>query len=144
MTVERPEITITTDRETCFALRHQVFVLEQGVPLEEEIDALDDSATHLLARQNGVPIGAARIVFQDALAKIGRVCVLKSARGTGLGAALINEAIAIARARPGVTEAKLGAQLQAIGFYEKLGFATRGPIYDDAGIDHRDMVLDLA
>jgi len=69
--------------------------------------------------------------------------VLKSARGTGLGAALINEAIAIARARPGVTEAKLGAQIQALGFYEKLGFTAVGPVYDDAGIDHRDMVLDL-
>jgi predicted GNAT family N-acyltransferase len=144
MTIERPKITTTTDHETCFTLRHQVFVVEQGVPMEEEIDALDPSATHLLATQNGVPIGAARIVFQSEVAKIGRVCVLQSARGTGLGAALIKAAIAIARETPGVTQAKLGAQTQALGFYEKLGFAAFGPVYDDAGIDHRDMVLELA
>lgn len=147
MRPEKPalcEITVTTQPETCFALRHQVFVVEQGVPIEEEIDALDASATHLLARRNSVPIGAARIVFQHDLAKIGRVCVLQPARGTGLGAALINEAVAIARATPGITQAKLGAQIQALGFYEKLGFTAVGPVYDDAGIDHRDMVLELA
>jgi ElaA protein len=57
---------------------------------------------------------------------------------------LINEAGAIARATPGITRAKLGAQIQALGFYEKLGFVAVGPVYDDAGIDHRDMVLELA
>ncbi|MEC9311775.1 MAG: GNAT family N-acetyltransferase, partial [Pseudomonadota bacterium] len=48
-----------------------------------------------------------------------------------------------ARQTPGMSRAKLGAQLHARGFYEKLGFAATGPVYDDAGIDHRDMVLDL-
>jgi predicted GNAT family N-acyltransferase len=137
-------ISVTTDHQTCFALRHQVFVVEQGVPKEEEIDALDASATHLLATQNGVAVGAARIVFQSQVAKIGRVCVLQPMRGTGLGVALIKAAITIARATPGVTQAKLGAQTQALGFYQKLGFEAYGPVYDDAGIDHRDMVLELA
>ncbi|WP_083100629.1 GNAT family N-acetyltransferase [Pseudophaeobacter leonis] len=137
-------ITVTTDHQSCFALRHQVFVVEQAVPIEEEIDALDASATHLLATQNGVAVGAARIVFQSEVAKIGRVCVLQPMRGTGLGAALIKAAIDIARATPGVTQAKLGAQTHALGFYQKLGFKAFGPVYDDAGIDHRDMVLELA
>lgn len=136
-------IAVTLDLETCFALRHQVFVVEQGVPVEEEQDALDASATHLLAVLDDAPVGTARIVFKDGTAKIGRVCVLQSARGTGLGAKLIEAAVETARQQPGIAKAKLGAQLHAIGFYEKLGFTAFGPVYDDAGIDHRDMVRDF-
>lgn len=136
-------ISVTEDLETCFALRHHVFVVEQGVPVEEEQDALDATATHLLAVQDGIPLGTARIVFKEDTAKIGRVCVLPSTRGTGLGAKLIEAAVETAQARPGIARAKLGAQLHAIGFYEKLGFTAFGPVYDDAGIGHRDMVRDF-
>ena len=76
-------------------------------------------------------------------AKIGRVCVIKSHRGTGLGAALIRAAVDEARKDPAVRFVKLGAQLHALGFYEKLGFVAQGPVFDDAGIDHREMVLSL-
>lgn len=134
-------ISVTKDLETCLALRHQVFVEEQGVPVEEEQDALDATATHLLAVQDGIPVGTARIVFKEDTAKIGRVCVQPSARGTGLGARLIKAAVETVQACPGIARAKLGAQVHAIGFYEKLGFTAFGPVYDDAGIDHRDMVL---
>jgi len=137
-------ISVTTDHDSCFALRHQVFVGEQGVPMEEELDDLDQTATHLLAKKNGLPMGTARVVYHHDVAKIGRVCVLKLARGTGLGAELIKAAVQIAKHQPGVTKAKLGAQLQALGFYEKLGFSVYGPVYLDAGIEHRDMVLDLS
>ncbi len=136
-------ILVTKDHETCFALRHQVFVGEQDVPFEEEIDDLDKIATHLLATIDGTPAGTARVVYHHDVAKIGRVCVLKSARGTGLGAKLIKAAVQIAKEQPGITKAKLGAQLQALGFYEKLGFSVYGPVYLDARIEHRDMVLDL-
>lgn len=135
-------IEVTTDQPTCFALRHLVFVAEQGVPIEEEIDDLDPSATHLLAWDGAIPVGAARVVFDGDTAKIGRVCVLAQARGTGLGVALIRHAVEVARAK-GATTARLGAQTHALGFYEKLGFAAFGPIYLDAGIDHRDMELPL-
>lgn len=137
------EIAITQDLETCFALRHEVFVIEQDVPVEEEQDELDATATHLLARQDGAAIGTARIVFQGDIAKVGRVCVTSQARGTGLGAALIRACVEVARDRAGVSKVKLGAQTHALGFYEKLGFAAFGPVYLDAGIEHRDMVLEL-
>ncbi len=136
-------IDVTQDLEACLKLRFEVFVDEQGVPVEEERDALDDSATHLLALQDGTPVGTARIVFQDDTAKIGRVCVVKTARGTGLGAKLIEACVSAARNQAGITRAKLGAQTHAIGFYEKLGFEVYGPVYLDAGIDHRDMVKPL-
>ena len=136
-------IDVTQDLEACLKLRFEVFVDEQGVPVEEERDALDDTATHLLALQDGTPVGTARIVFQDDTAKIGRVCVVKTARGTGLGAKLIEACVSVARNQAGITRAKLGAQTHAIGFYEKLGFEVYGPVYLDAGIDHRDMVKPL-
>ena len=136
-------IDVTQDLEACLKLRFEVFVDEQGVPVEEERDALDDSATHLLALQDGTPVGTARIVFQDDTAKIGRVCVVKTARGTGLGAKLIEACVSVAGNQAGITRAKLGAQTHAIGFYEKLGFEGYGPVYLDAGIDHRDMVKPL-
>jgi len=136
-------IDVTQDFEACLKLRFEVFVDEQGVPVEEERDALDDTATHLLALQDGTPVGTARIVFQGETAKIGRVCVVKSARGTGLGAKLIEACVNVARNQAGITRAKLGAQTHAIGFYEKLGFEVYGPVYLDAGIDHRDMVKPL-
>ena len=137
------DIAITQDLETCFALRHEVFVVEQDVPVEEEQDELDATATHLLARQDGDAIGTARIVFQDGVAKVGRVCVTAQARGTGLGATLIRACVEVAQGRADIAKVKLGAQTHALGFYEKLGFAAFGPVYLDAGIEHRDMVLEL-
>ncbi|WJS86148.1 GNAT family N-acetyltransferase [Paracoccus sp. TOH] len=134
----------TTDLDTCRAIRREVFVVEQNVPEAEEWDGRDGAAIHLLARDDsGAAIGTARILIQGATGKIGRVAVLQSARGTGAGAALIRAALDELRALPGVTRAKLGAQTHAIGFYQKLGFAAYGPEYDDAGIPHRDMALEL-
>lgn len=136
-------ITATTDIETCRRLRRIVFIHEQGVSEADELDDLDGQAIHLLATVDGVPTGSARLLRLGDTGKIGRVCVLREARGKGLGAALIREAVAVFRAMPGVTRAKLGSQTHAIGFYERLGFVATGPQYDDAGIPHRDMVLPL-
>lgn len=136
-------IVETLDIDTCRALRRAVFIDEQNVSEAEEWDGLDDAALHLLAFQDGIPVGTARILTDGETGKIGRVCVLPVGRGTGLGADLIRAALDLLRARPGIARAKLGAQTHAIGFYEKLGFSVCGPIYDDAGIPHRDMIRDL-
>jgi ElaA protein len=136
-------IAVTDDLDTCLSLRRVVFIEEQGVSLADEVDGLDGQALHLLAVQDGVPLGCARILTEGETGKIGRVCVLKQARGTGLGAQLVQAAVAECRRLPGVTKAKLGAQTHALGFYERLGFTAVGPEYMDAGIPHRDMVLTL-
>ena len=134
----------TDDLETCRAIRREVFVIEQSVPEAEEWDGKDGEAIHLIARDDQrTAIGTARILLIGDTGKIGRVAVLKSARGTGTGAALILAALDELRALPGITRAKLGAQTHAIGFYEKLGFTAYGPEYDDAGIPHRDMSREL-
>ena len=137
------KIEQTNDIAACLALRRTVFIEEQGVPEAEELDDQDDRAIHLLAWQDGRAVGSARILLDGDTGKIGRVCVLPRARGTGLGAALIRAALDVLRVQPGITRAKLGAQTHALGFYEKLGFTAYGPVYDDAGIPHRDMTRDL-
>ena len=137
------KIETTTDIARCHALRRIVFIEEQGVPEAEELDDQDDRAIHLLAWQDGRAVGSARILLDGDTGKIGRVCVLPQARGQGLGAALIRAALDVLRVQPGIGRAKLGSQTHAIGFYEKLGFAAFGPVYDDAGIPHRDMIRDL-
>lgn len=136
-------IAITRDLATCLEIRRRVFIEEQGVTEAEDVDGLDPVALHLLAMQDATPVGTARILVEGAVGKIGRVCILKEARGTGLGAALIRAAVAELRAMPDVAKAKLGAQVHAIGFYEKLGFEAVGPVYMDAGVPHRDMVMAL-
>jgi ElaA protein len=137
------KITRTTDIAACRALRRRVFVEEQGVCEEREQDGRDGEAVHLLAVVAERPLGTARLLIDGTTGKIGRVCVLPEARGAGIGAALIRAAVAEFAGMPGLTRAKLGAQLHALGFYERLGFTAVGPVYPDAGIDHRDMVLAL-
>lgn len=137
-------IETTTDLAACRAIRHAVFVVEQSVPEAEEWDDLDDQSIHLLARDaRGTPMATARLLVRGETGKITRVAVLAPARGTGLGAALLRESMAILRAQPGVTRLQLGAQNHAIPFYEKFGFTAYGPEYQDGGIPHHDMALAL-
>lgn len=135
-------IAVTDDIATCRALRRVVFIEEQGVSEADELDDLDGVAVHLLATVDGRPMGSARIVPGKDYGKIGRVCVLTEARGTGLGAALMRAAVGECR-RLGLKTARLGAQTHALGFYEALGFQAIGPVFDDAGIPHREMTLSL-
>lgn len=136
-------IEVTNDIATCLALRRVVFIDEQGVSEADERDDLDAHAVHLLAWVGDRAVGSARLLTKGHAGKIGRVCVLADCRGSGLGAALIGAAVEEFRRMPGIETVKLGAQTHAIAFYEKLGFVAFGPEYDDAGIEHRDMMLDL-
>ena len=132
-------IAQTDDLAACHALRRTVFIHEQGVSEADEVDGRDGDALHVLAVVDGTPMGCARILLEGSVAKIGRVCVLPTARGTGLGAAIIETCLDVARQQGGVTRAKLGSQTHALAFYERLGFVAFGPVYDDAGIPHQDM-----
>ena len=135
------EISKVTDLTVSLSIRYDVFVVEQNVPVELERDELDATALHFLGRVDDVPTGTARIVVKDDTGKIGRVAVLKAARGNGLGTALVRTCLDELRKTPGVMRAALGAQLDALGFYERLGFVAYGDVFDDAGIDHRMMEL---
>lgn len=138
------------DREACFRVRKQVFVLEQGVAEEIEYDALDAHAVHVLAvrEEDGEPLGTGRLLFGEVAAKktggdpsvgsLGRLAVLPEARGLGVGVALVRGIEEAAR-EAGLTVVDLGAQVHALGFYERLGYQAYGPVFEDAGIPHRSM-----
>ncbi len=132
-------IEVSRDIATCQHLRRVVFIDEQGVSEADEVDGLDETALHLLAYDKDTPVGTARILLKGTVGKIGRVCVLREARGTGLGAELIRAALDVLKQQPSVTEAYLGSQSHAAGFYEKLGFTVEGDEFIDAGIPHRHM-----
>ncbi|GAA3859689.1 GNAT family N-acetyltransferase [Celeribacter arenosi] len=134
----------TDDIAACIALRIAVFVEEQQVPMDDEIDDLDDVAMHYLARDpDGKPVGTARIYEVGDVGKIGRVCVVASARGTGLGRALIDTCLRELQSHPHLTTIRIGAQDHAIGFYESFGFKVVGDGYLDGGIPHHIMVRAL-
>ena len=121
--------------DRCFGIRTTVFVEEQEVPLELEMDEYDAIATHFLLRDGETPLATARLLDKHGLAKIGRVAVLKEARGRGLGLLLMQAVIEEAKRR-GFTESVLDAQTYAVPFYARLGYIAEGEEFDDAGIPH--------
>lgn len=123
----------TSDFAACLAIRTEVFVNEQNVPVEEELDSFDAIALHILALVGGQPIGTARAV-EKALGhwKIGRVAVRVSHRQQGIGAALMQ---AIESACHG-SHFTLSAQTHALSFYKRLGYEAEGTEFFEAGIPH--------
>ncbi|MBN7798807.1 GNAT family N-acetyltransferase [Parahaliea mediterranea] len=121
------------------ALREQVFIVEQGVPREIEWDGRDDQCRHVMARVDGEPAGCARLMPGG---KVGRMAVLARYRGRGIGAALLDGIIAVARAQ-GYDRLFLHAQQHAAPFYRRAGFEPRGATFEEAGIPHVSMHLDL-
>ncbi len=136
-------VTSKADLAECFRLRRIVFIEEQEVPAHEEVDGDDDHCIHILARVDGKALGAARFQYIGEKAKIQRVCILKEARGTGLGAELMRGILSILKSEDKVEIAVLGSQTHALLFYEKLGFEAYGDEYLDAGILHQDMKIQL-
>jgi predicted GNAT family N-acyltransferase len=161
-----PQVSVATasaEIEKCFAVRKEVFVVEQGVPESLERDDQDATATHVLAQLQGDPadpaaaaaVGAARLLVSgeggSKTGKIGRVCVLLAYRKKGVGRAVVLGSVEELR-RQGCAYAKLGAQKTAVGFYESMGFSRDpkgGPNHDGAEyidgpeVPHIDMVMEL-
>jgi predicted GNAT family N-acyltransferase len=120
-------------------IRFAVFVEEQGVPAEIELDEIDEHCVHALAVEGGEAVGTGRLLPDG---HIGRMAVLKAWRGRGVGAALLRALIQAARER-GDREVVLSAQVHALGFYRRHGFTAQGEIYEEAGIPHQAMRLAL-
>ncbi len=126
------------------AVREAVFVQEQEVPAELEWDADDATALHALARNRlGLALGTGRLVeLSPGVGKIGRMAVRADMRGAGVGRAVLDTLVAAARQR-GLREVVLHAQLTAAGFYRGAGFSARGGVFEEVGIPHQEMALDL-
>lgn len=128
--------------EAIVALRLEVYVEEQKVPLELELDDDDRAAVHLAALDAGEVVGTARLVFRDDTAKFGRLAVKATHRGRGIAQRLIALTIDHAKDR-GARTMYLDSQTLATGLYGKFGFAEEGGVFLDAGIEHIRMVLGL-
>lgn len=123
-------------------LREEVFVLEQGIPMEIELDDDDGRAIHFIAEVGGVVVGTARLLIEEEGGKIGRMAVRKKWRRKKIGAALIGFIKRFARRR-GLSQLYLHAQLPAIPFYEGAGFWVRGRTFKEAGLPHRKMIYEI-
>ena len=144
--------------EKILELRSAVFIQEQEVPEEEEIDDLDsmdaissNRVIHLIAYKGDEVVGTARLflptttnikILDPETLHLGRVAVKQSGRRLGLGSLLMNKCHDIAR-ELGHKQITLSAQIQAMPFYQELGYKERGPLYLDAGIQHQDMDISL-
>ena len=121
------------------AIRFEVFVREQNVPAEIELDELDAQSVHALAFEADEAVGTGRLLPDG---HIGRMAVLKAWRGRGVGAQLLEVLLKEAK-HVGHGEVILSAQVHALAFYRKHGFEARGPVYEEAGIPHQAMVRSL-
>jgi predicted GNAT family N-acyltransferase len=126
-------------RDQLLAIRFEVFVHEQHVPRDEEADDKDHLCCHAVARVDGEPVGTGRLLPTG---KIGRMAVRAPYRNRGIGGRLLTELMNEAR-RQGFEEVHLDSQVSAIPFYERHGFVASGPVFKDAGIDHRRMSRSL-
>lgn len=116
-------------------IRELVFIEEQHVPPELEVDEQDPLSQHVLLLERGMPVATGRLTPDG---HIGRVAVLKDFRKRGFGQQVIQGLEEIAHQR-GISRVVLGAQYQAINFYLKLGYQTVGDVFMDAGIKHQMM-----
>ena len=123
--------------EEAFRIRKDVFIDEQGTPEDEEYDEFDslDSAEHILVLDEDQAVGTARWRIVDGVGKFERICILKSHRKLGIGNLIVRklEELAI---KKNIRSVKLHGQVQAEGFYHKLGYETKSDVFMEDGIPH--------
>lgn len=141
--------TIHVDQGTeilddAYKVRFRVFCKEQGVAPEVEADDFDREALHVVVYDQEDPVGTGRLIIENEMFKIGRVCVLPDYRGQGIGEKMMALLLDIAKENRGIKErVYIDSQVSAIPFYEKFGFEAYGDTYVKEGIDHQNMVIEL-
>jgi len=129
-----------THRESLRRIRDVVFIQEQQVPIADEWDDKDETATHfLVANPQGEATGCARLLIEGTLLHIGRVAVLAEYRQQGVGQQLMQFVLAWCAQQQPAFKIYLHAQTSRIAFYERLGFVVHGDVFMDAGIPHIEM-----
>nr|WP_100374598.1 GNAT family N-acetyltransferase [Bacillus sp. FJAT-45037] len=136
------KVTNQSQLDDAYSVRMNVFVDEQNVPKEEELDQYDETATHFVVYNGNEVVGAARLRQVETYAKMERVCIAKEVRGTGVGKILMKQMEAEAKDQK-LSTSKLNAQTQAVPFYEKLGYTVISEEFLDAGIPHVTMTKAL-
>ncbi|MCY9139140.1 GNAT family N-acetyltransferase [Peribacillus frigoritolerans] len=138
-------ITTENDLKIAFHIRKEVFVEEQGFPLEfefDEFDTLNALSEHILVYYNEKPVGTGRLRVVDGLGKLERICILEPYRKFGLGKIILKTLEEIAK-QQGITQVKLHGQTQAEGFYKKLGYRTSSDVFMEDGGPHLLMIKEL-
>jgi predicted GNAT family N-acyltransferase len=146
MKLETRRITEENELTKAFHIRKEVFVEEQGVPLEDEFDDFDNlngQCEHILIYHNDHPVGTARFRIVDHFGKLERICILKPYRKLGIGKVIIKALEDLAEEK-GVSQVKLHGQTQAEGFYKKMGYSTSSNVFMEDGIPHIIMVKKLS
>jgi predicted GNAT family N-acyltransferase len=141
--VEVREARGDAERRAAMAIRHDVFVVEQRVPPDLEVDGRDDEAVHLVAVQGDGVLATCRLIRHGETVHLGRLAVDAAARRRGIAGLLLAEARRWALAH-GARHLALSAQTYAAGLYLGAGYRVVGDPYLEAGIEHVDMELDLA
>ncbi|MDL4842956.1 GNAT family N-acetyltransferase [Aquibacillus rhizosphaerae] len=135
---------VATDEQLkdAYYVRRTVFVDEQNVPPELEIDDLENEAIHFVGYDNDLPIAASRLRLVENYGKLERICVLKGFRGLSYGKQIISKMEKVITDK-GFTQAKLNSQTHAEEFYQSLGYQTNSGEFMDAGIPHVTMIKTL-
>ena len=131
------EVEWSEHRDKLAEIRFLVFVQEQNVPQEIELDEMDAVSRHLLATIGDKPVGTGRLLPDG---HIGRVAVLRACRRQGIGQALMHDLVEMGRVA-GFSRLLLSAQVSALTFYRGLGFIEHGDSFMEAGIEHLEMEL---
>ena len=132
------------EMEAALAVRMRVFVAEQSVPAEEELDDEDATATHAIARHNGLVIGTGRLLIREAgTCQIGRMAVDQPWRRRGVGGQLLLYLEQEAH-NQGMNQAMLHAQEYVKSFYASHGYLERGEVFLEAGIPHIEMRKEIS
>ncbi|MBW7456174.1 GNAT family N-acetyltransferase [Paenibacillus sepulcri] len=132
-------VSTPEERDKAYEVRRAVFVEEQGVPVEVEIDEFEDAAEHFVIIDGDRPVGAARLRLLGDTAKLERICVLMSHRKYGLGRDMVIAMEEVSK-ELGAVRAKLHGQTHAEPFYTKLGYQPASEIFMEEGIPHLLMV----
>ena len=135
--------TWTEAFQDAYPIRLQVFVHEQNIPIDLEIDEYDQVAQHLIVFLNLKPIGTARIFNADgneeSHLKIGRLALLEEHRHQGIGSKMMERLLDYAQ-NNNCKKLSLNAQIDALAFYEKFGFIAEELVFDEGGISHRQCI----
>ena len=143
--MDSKRITTENDLKIAFHIRKEVFVEEQGFPLEfefDQYDTLNALSEHILVYYNEKPVGTGRLRVVDGLGKLERICILEPYRKFGLGKIILKTLEGIAKEQ-GITQVKLHGQTQAEGFYKKLGYRTSSDVFMEDGGPHLLMIKEL-
>jgi|694.fasta_scaffold50305_5 predicted GNAT family N-acyltransferase len=138
-------VTTAFEGMTVSYIRFKVFVEEQKVPIDDEMDGSDSVAISFLMFKNNIPIGTIRYIkMNDKTVHPGRIAVLKAYRGQGYGTKMIRWLHAYLKAMVGNVTIEIHAQAHLQAYYKKLGYLPQGKVFQEAGIDHISMIKSLS